>query len=63
MTAAEIYQSMDACIESCRNKEHSEILPTILPHASELGRKVGRTGTEILLYYFSMRNLGEHWSD
>lgn len=63
MTAAEIYESMDACMESCKSIKHSEILPTVLSHAAKLGREVGRTQNDILEFYFKMRNLGKHRSE
>lgn len=63
MTAAEIYESMDACMESCKSKKHSEILPTVLSRAAKLGREVGRTQGDILDFYFMMRDLAKHWSE
>lgn len=63
MTAAEIYESMDACMESCKSKEHSEILPTVLSHAAKLARKVGRTQDDILNFYFMMRDLSKRRSE
>ena len=63
MTAAEIYESMDACMEACKSIEHSEILLTVLSHAAKLGREVGKTQNDILHFYFMMRDLGEHRSE
>lgn len=59
MTAAEIYETMDACMESCKSKTHSEILPTVLSHAAKLGREAGRTQDDILKFYFMMRDLNK----
>lgn len=63
MTAAEIYESMDACMEENKGKKYKEVLPVIRAHAAELGRSVCRTEDDILSFYFKMRDLGEHWSE
>lgn len=63
MTAAEIYESMAACIEENKWKEFTTALPVDRVHAAELGRKVGRTEDDILRFYFKMRNLGDRRSE
>ena len=60
MTAAEIYESMGACIEANKGKGFATVLPVVREHAAELGRRVGRTEDDILRFYFMMRNLGDH---
>lgn len=60
MTAAEIYESMDACIEANEGKDFTTVLPVVRAHAAELGRSVGRTEDDILRFYFKMRHLGDH---
>lgn len=60
MTAAEIYESMDACIERHKGIDFNIALRAVRAHAAELGRSVGRTEDEILNFYFRMRKLGEH---
>ena len=59
MTAAEIYESMDAFIESQKGKNFIEIHDAVRAHAAELGRSVGRTEDDILRFYFKMPNLGD----
>lgn len=59
MTAAEIYDSMDVCMEENKGKNYEKVLPEIRAHAAELGRQVGRTGDDILSFYFKMRRLGK----
>lgn len=63
MTAAEIYESMDACIEANKGKDFTTVLPAVRAHAAELGRNVGRTEDDILRFYFKMRNLGDRRSE
>ena len=63
MTAAEIYESMDACIEANKGKAFRTVLPVVRAHAAELGRNVGRTEDDILRFYFKMRNLGDRRSE
>ena len=63
MTAAEIYESMDAFIESQKGKNFIEIHDAVRAHAAELGRSVGRTEDDILRFYFKMRNLGDRRSE
>lgn len=60
MTAAEIYESMDTCMEKNKGKNYEKVLPKIRAHAAELGRRVGRTEDDILSFYFKMRHLGDH---
>lgn len=60
MTAAEIYESMDACIEASKGKDFTTVLPIVRAHAAELGWSVSRTEDDILRFYFEMRNLGDH---
>ena len=60
MTAAEIYESMDKCMEENKGKNGRMAVLTIRTHARRLGVMVGRTGDDILRFYFKMRNLGEH---
>ena len=59
MTATEIYESMDACMEENKGKEYREVLLDIRVHAAKLGRSVGRTEDDILSFYFKMRRLGK----
>lgn len=59
MTAAEIYKSMDVCMEENKGKEYRVVLPVVRAYAAELGRQVGRTGDDILSFYFKMRKLGK----
>lgn len=59
MTAAEIYESMDACIEANKGKDFKAVLPVVRAHASELGRQVGRTEDDILNFYFKIRRIGK----
>ena len=59
MTAVEIYESMDKCMEENRGKDFRVVLPAVRTHAAELGRQVGRTEDDILSFYFKMRRLGE----
>lgn len=59
MTAAEIYKSMDQCMEENKGKEYRVVLPIVRAYAAELGRQVGRTGDDILSFYFKMRRLGK----
>lgn len=63
MTAAEIYKSMDVCMEENKGKNYEKVLPKIRAHAAELGKSVGMTEDDILSFYFKMRDLGEHWSE
>ena len=58
MTAAEIYESMDACIEVNKGKDFTTVLPVVRAHAAELGRQVGRTEDDILNFYFKIRRIG-----
>lgn len=60
MTATEIYESMDKCMEENKGKDYGAVLPVIRAHAAELERSVGRTEDDILRFYFKMRNLGGH---
>lgn len=60
MTAAEIYESMDKCMEENKGKNGRMAVLTIRTHARRLGVMVGRTEDDILRFYFKMRNLGEH---
>lgn len=60
MTAAEIYESMDACLEENRGKDFRIVLLAVRAHAATLGWSVGRTADDILRFYFKMRHLGEH---
>ena len=60
MTAAEIYESMDASLEENKGKDFRVVLPTVRAHAAKLGRSVGRTEDDILSFYFKIRHLGEH---
>lgn len=60
MTAAEIYESMDACIERYKGMDFDVALRAVRSHAAALGRSVGRTEDEILNFYFKMQNLGNH---
>ena len=60
MTAAEIYESMDKCMEENKGKNGRLAVLTIRTHAKRLGMMVGRTEDDILGLYFEMRNLGEH---
>lgn len=63
MTAVEIYESMDKCMESCKSKRHDEILPAVLAHAAKLGSIVGKTQDDILNFYFMMRDLSKRRSE
>lgn len=60
MTAAEIYESMDACLEENRGKDFRIVLLAVRAHAATLGWSVSRTADDILRFYFKMRHLGEH---
>ena len=60
MTAAEIYESMDKCMEENRGKNGRLAVLTIRTHARRIGAMVGRTEDDILRFYFKMRNLGGH---
>lgn len=60
MTAAEIYESMDACLEENKGKDFRVVLPAVRAHAAKLGRSVDRTADDILSFYFKMRHLGDH---
>lgn len=60
MTAAEIYESMDACLEENKGKDFRIVLLAVRAHAATLGWSVGRTADDILRFYFKMRHLGEH---
>lgn len=60
MTATEIYESMDACIERYKGMDFDVALRAVRAHAAVLGRSVGRTEDEILNFYFKMQNLGNH---
>lgn len=60
MTAAEIYESMDACIEANKRKDFRIVLLEVRAHATKLGWSVGRTADDILRFHFKMRHLGEH---
>lgn len=60
MTAAEIYESMDACIERHKGIDFNIALRAVRAHAAELGRGVGRTEDDILSFYFKMSHLGDH---
>lgn len=60
MTAAEIYESMNKCMEENKGKNGRWAVLTIRLHARRLGMMVGRTEDDILRFYFKMRNLGEH---
>ena len=60
MTAAEIYESMDACLEENKGKDFRVVLPAVRVHAAKLGRSAGRTEDDILSFYFKMRKMGEH---
>ena len=60
MTAAEIYESMDACLERYWGMDYDVVLRAVRAHAAVLGRSVGRTADDILRFYFKMRHLGEH---
>ena len=60
MTAAEIYESMDACLEENKGKDFRVVLPAVRAHAAVLGRSSGRTEDDILSFYFKMRHLGDH---
>ena len=59
MTAAEIYERMDMCMEENKEKEYREAIPVVRAYAAELGRQVGRTEDDILSFYFKMRRLGK----
>ena len=63
MTAAEIYESMDKCMEENKGKDFRIVLPVIRAHADKLGQSVGRTEDEILDFYFKMKNLSKHRSE
>ena len=60
MTAAEIYESMDACMKRYRGMDFNVVLRAVRAHAAVLGRSVGRTADDILSFYFKMRHLGDH---
>ena len=60
MTAAEIYESMDSCLEENEGKDFRIVLPAVRAHAAKLGRSVDRTADDILSFYFKMRHLGDH---
>ena len=60
MTAAEIYESMDACLEESKGKDFRIVLLAVRAHAATLGWSVGRTADDILRFYFKMRHLGDH---
>lgn len=59
MTAAEIYESMDACVKANKGKDFTTALPVVRAHAAELGRQVGRTEDDILNFYFKIRRIGK----
>lgn len=59
MTAAEIYESMDTCIERQKGIDFDVALRAVRAHAAELGRSVGRTEDDILSFYFKMSHLGD----
>lgn len=59
MTAAEIYESMEECMERYRGMDYDVVLRAVRAHAAVLGRSTGRTEDEILNFYFRMRKLGE----
>ena len=60
MTAAEIYESMDTCLEESKGKDFRIVLLAVRAHAATLGWSVGRTADDILRFYFKMRHLGVH---
>lgn len=60
MTATEIYESMDACIERYKGMDFDVAIRAVRAHAAVLGRIAGRTEDEILNFYFKMQNLGNH---
>ena len=60
MTAAEIYENMDKCMEKNKGKDIRAVLPVVRAHAAEIGWRVGRAEDDILSFYFKMRYLGDH---
>lgn len=52
MTAAEIYKSMDVCMEENKGKNYEKVLPKIRAHAAGLGKSVGMTEDDILRFLF-----------
>ena len=60
MTATEIYESMDACLEENKGKDFRIALLTIRACAARLGYSAGKNEDDILTFYFKMRHLGDH---
>ena len=60
MTAEEIYESMDECMNAYRGKNIGIIIPAVRAHAAEIGRMVDKTEDDILWFYFEMKHLGDH---
>lgn len=64
MTAAEIYESMDACMDACmeenRGKDFRIALLTIRACAARFGYSAGKNEDDILSFYFKMSHLGDH---
>lgn len=60
MTAAEIYESMDACMGENRGKDFRIALLTIRACAARFGYSAGKNEDDILTFYFKMRHLGDH---
>ena len=60
VTAEEIYESMDECMNAHRGKNIGIIIPAVRAHAAEIGRMVDKTEDDILRFYFEMRHLRDH---
>lgn len=60
MTAEEIYESMDECMNAHKGKNIRIIIPVVRAHAAEIGRMVDKTEDDILRFYFEMKHLGDH---
>ncbi len=60
MTAEEIYESMNECMNAHKGKNIRIIIPAVRAHAAEIGRMVDKTEDDILRFYFEMRHLGDH---
>ena len=48
MTAAEIYESMDACMAENKGKDFRIALPALRGYTTMFGQSVGRTADDIL---------------
>ncbi len=60
VTAEEIYESMDECMNAHKGKNIRIIIPAVRAHAAEIGRMVDKTEDDILRFYFEMKHLGNH---